>query len=336
MNQLICKWIGKENSAAVKAPEDINQVIMRHGGEVNYLWKHNIKYIRNIEEIIMFEKLKRKCNADDCLIVQWPLYEIKPLTIDKLLKIPHRKSVLIIHDIESYRYCSNDEEKILLELNDIKKFDVIIAHNQRMIDFLRQRGVDNQLINLEIFDYLISNKNKDKNLPEQFEICYVGNLNRSKFIDLYAIKCKTKLNLYGPIQSGYKILGSLSYKGIYNPNIEHRELEGHFGLIWEGDSLEECTGDFGNYMKINNALRLSMYLANEIPIIIIKNVAMAEFVNKYKVGILIDSLQEIDSVLSNITEKEYDVLCKNVSAIADDIRNGRFIERALEKAIVLS
>ena len=58
-------------------------------------------------------------------------------------------------------------------------------------------------------------------------------------------------------------------------------------------SSETCKGSFGEYLRINNPHKTSLYLASGIPVIIWSKAALAEFIEKNKCGITVDSLYEI-------------------------------------------
>ena len=62
-------------------------------------------------------------------------------------------------------------------------------------------------------------------------------------------------------------------------------LFGSFGLVWDGMSSETCKGSFGEYLRINNPHKTSLYLASGIPVIIWSKAALAEFIEKNKCGI---------------------------------------------------
>ena len=331
MNYMLCKWVGKENNAAVKATEDVNNIFLKDNdsNKVVNIWTHNFRYIRNIENIYTYNRLKRKLSDKDNIIIQYPLYCVPPIDYSAYIKLPHNKLVAFIQDIDSYRYHPENVELINKEIEILKKFDVIIAHNKAMIDFLIKQGVTSSFINWEICDYLISKPAEKKKNKEEFRICYVGNIERSDFLRNKDIDLK--LNLYGKLDK-HDLLDNHIYKGEYNPNDIDCKLDGEFGLIWEGSSIDTCDGIFGNYMHINNPNRLSMYLANDIPIIIWKEAALSTFVVKNKIGFAINKLSEIEDVFHNLDFKEYQEILNNTRRIGKMIRSGYYTKKAIDVA----
>ena len=44
---------------------------------------------------------------------------------------------------------------------------------------------------------------------------------------------------------------NIIHKGVFKPEELPRVLDGSYGLVWDGDSLDECSGNIGEYLKIN-------------------------------------------------------------------------------------
>lgn len=333
MNYMICKWIGHENNAATKATMDVNTAFEKIGGDIILLWKHNRKIIRNIEEIVTLVKLRHSITSSDNIIIQWPLYSIKPHTDSQFIKLPHKKLICFIQDIESYRYNPKDEDSLINDIRFLNGFDVVVVHNKGMSAFLRKNGLHTNVVDWEICDYLIAEARSKQPDGGQYEICFVGNLQRSGFLYANSRNFQTHINLYGQVNNDVALTSQLSYNGIYDPNDTASMLNGHFGLIWEGNCLETCDGALGNYMKINNPNRLSLYLANDLPVITWKKAGLAKYVEDNKIGFTVDALTEIDGILSKMSSEQYDEILTNVKSIGEKIRNGFFAQKAIKEAI---
>lgn len=331
MNYMICKWIGKENNAAVKATEDINKIFreLSINNKVVNIWKHNIKYIRNIEHYFIYLTLKFKLTRKDNVLIQYPLYCIPPVNYKKYLKLPHKQLIAYIQDIESYRYSPKNFKKLEKEIKILNNFDIIIAHNESMIKFLKERGVNANFIDWEICDYLIPEPKTRSRSDDIYSICYVGDIERSDFLRKETNNLKINLNLYGKLDDKSLLRNNLIYRGVYNPN-KNNNLDSDFGLIWEGSSIDTCDGIFGNYMTINNPNRLSLYLANNMPIIIWRKAALSSFVVKNKLGFAIDSLSEIEKILNEMSKDEYEEIFNNTKIIGEKIRTGYYTKKVIK------
>lgn len=108
---------------------------------------------------------------------------------------------------------------------------------------------------------------------------------------------------------------------------------GHFGLVWDGASEDGCTGDWGEYLKINNPHKTSLYLRCSLPVIIWKQAALAPFVSKHGIGLCVDSLKELDTILPNITQGQYACMKMNAERIGNLIAQGHFFRTAFEEAV---
>ena len=110
-------------------------------------------------------------------------------------------------------------------------------------------------------------------------------------------------------------------------------LQGSFGLVWDGDSSATCTGVYGDYLKINNPHKTSMYLAAGIPVIIWEEAALANFIKKNHCGITIKSTDEIRNIIDNMLDEEYETLKANACKIGGKLRRGYFLKSAMKQSI---
>lgn len=141
-----------------------------------------------------------------------------------------------------------------------------------------------------------------------------------------------KFNLYGP-NFNLEKSKNINYHGVVSPEQLPNLLNSGFGLVWDGESIESCSGIFGNYLKYNNPHKLSLYLASGLPVIIWDKSAEAKFVNKNKVGITISSLRDIAEILNNFDEDRYIRLANNVKKISFNLTNGKYMSTALKEAM---
>ena len=125
---------------------------------------------------------------------------------------------------------------------------------------------------------------------------------------------------------------NLHYQGNFSPEELIENLEGQFGLIWDGGSIKTCSGFTGQYLKYNNPHKTSLYLSSGLPVIIWKEAALSPFIEENHLGFSVSSLEEIPEKLKKITKKDYSEMLKNVEKVAKKLKNGKFTEEALRKA----
>lgn len=316
----------KANHAGSKARMDAEKIMLDNGYQEYYLPD---------------DQKNNDLNKGDVIILQFPLLwkSLKRQIRIKFLKKRNFKAYLLIHDIESLRNkkvktFSDFKHSIIYFLQNktvLERVDGIIAHNDKMKSELIKMGISSEkIVTLEIFDYLIPNFNEDKNYDKN-KILLAGNFDIRKTRYARELPETPEFEIYG-INFEYENLpNNVHYKGAFTPDELPNHLQGGFGLVWDGDSAHTCSGMYGEYLKINNPHKASLYLASGFPIIVWKQSALAYFVRNNNCGILVNSLFEITETLKSISESEYKGLINNSKRIGWKIRQGHYLKTALEK-----
>ncbi len=341
---------GKYNASS-KARNDAEKILEKNGYEkyfVNtkkYVQKNKIKKIIQLfgylKNYFVWNKEIKSFTKDDTVVIQYPLLNTT-INFKNILKKLTQKTntIVLIHDMDSLRYRPEAQGKILCErirredqgiLNEAGK---VIAHNEEMAKKLIEYGVKKEnLINLNIFDYLYDNEIKNHGKFNK-KIIIAGNLSpeKSKYIaNLKDVK-NVNFNLYGV---GYidDNASNVTYKGSFLPEDLLENLDGQFGLVWDGESVEGCIGGFGEYLKYNNPHKASMFVSANIPIIIWKEAALAKYIEENDIGYTIEKLSDIEALLKRITEEEYNNKINNIKKLSKKLRSGDNLELALSKAV---
>ena len=103
------------------------------------------------------------------------------------------------------------------------------------------------------------------------------------------------------------------------------QLTEGFGLVWDGDSVDGCTGNTGDYLRFNNPHKLSLYLVSGLPVVIWSQAAEAKFVKDNQVGIVVDSIQDFSDAFEALSEEEYNEMVSNAKNISRKLRNGDYL-----------
>lgn len=312
------KYSDNDRGASSKAPADIlklakeagyKELVVRDSFPGNKL----LGYICFMfKAFCLSRKLKNKCT----ILFQYPFVNVKlmPLAL-KMFKRHHL--IGLIHDINSVRVSGNladDEKKALSGFNEI------YAHTESMKSYLTERlpqSVTYQV--LDCFPYF-ARKNKVERLLSK-SVCFAGNLNKSKFLPQFVQENKDlKILLYGSIDDVERFNGKATYLGSFRPN-EIENIQGSWGLVWDGERTDCCGGNYGEYLKIIAPHKFSMYLASEIPVIVWKESAMAALVEKFGLGITVSSLAEISEKIGTFDEEGYQSVIRNVCAYLNEKMN---------------
>lgn len=329
------------NHAGSKATADVAEIATKLGFKKITIRMDNIKsglvnkIIRQKEFFIDWENAYKLIEPNSVVLLQHPFHYpqlIRKKILFNLKKKKKIKFICVVHDVEQLRgNCSsyyNKEFRTMLVISD-----VLIVHNERMKQFFITKNYSpEKIICLNIFDYLIPNYNfKLPNFEESISIAGNLDINKAKYLGkLHEINYK--FNLYGP-NFNLEKSKNINYHGVVSPEQLPNLLNSGFGLVWDGESIESCSGIFGNYLKYNNPHKLSLYLASGLPIIIWDKSAEAKFVNKNKVGITISSLRDIAEILNNFDEDRYIRLANNVKKISFNLTNGKYMSTALKEAM---
>lgn len=321
---------GKGNDAGPKAKRDVDYYLSQSGFEVIHQQLNNKSKLDKIKTAYwVIPRLFNNVEKFDELFFQYPTYSsyVMKRLINKM-RSKSKKLFFIIHDVESLRLFQNDQNYWDGERALFNATDGLIVHNHKMKRWLQENGVTVPMVELGIFDY--NNPQKiNQNSEYDRTICFAGNLAKSKFLDKISLQAG-KLEIFGSYPSEHYLKG-VSYHGQMSPDELPKKLTQNFGLVWDGDQLDTCSGKFGNYMRYNNPHKVSLYLSSGQPVIIWKEAALADFILRNNLGIAVNSLENLDDILENITENQYSEMKMNTIEIAKKLRKGDFIKSAVKK-----
>lgn len=279
----------------------------------------------------------------DVLVMQFPLVGHTLLMPDVVHAIKRRgaRLVLLIHDLDGLRMAYDARtrsEAFRIRREEgaaLSAADLIIAHNERMIEVISERyGVDcGKMIPLRLFDYLVLNYED----PAEFRydakgnLAVAGNLSRFKAGYLYDAVPGLRLSLWG---SGYEGAPPAGYelRGTVAAEELPMHLEGSFGLVWDGDSSATCSGTYGEYLRLNNPHKVSLYLAAGMPVAIWDQAALAPLVRELGAGVTAPSLMDLRDMVEGLGQAEYDAMREAAAGIGARLRSGSFTREALSEA----
>lgn len=324
---------GRRFNADGKPKTDVKRSLLnREGVKVIILNNYggNSKLSRYISNLIILLKIYayfisiRKA----IVLIQYPYMIgcIKPI-LSYLRKKQNRIAVLV-HDIESLRTgATASSEKLLLNS------DIIIVHSTEMANKLKEKGFKGKTVPLEFFDYYSNIKNNTNVSKTTKNILFAGNLEKSTF--LYKLNNaitdpQITYLLYGEKNSDLPLSKQIIYKGMFDAE-QFSLVEGNWGLVWDGDSIDTCAGPYGKYLQINAPFKLSLYLAMNIPVIVWNKSAMAKYVKKYHLGICVDNLKEISTKIDALSENDLAQIYIGVSKASLDVKQGEKIKSVIQK-----
>lgn len=328
--------------AGSKAVNDCSNILGKQGYKLIQLnfYKHRYLIAFNlIKMIIQLAGMVISIKPKSLIIIQYPLFGLKGYfrLFIRALKFKNCFFACVVHDLNSLRYQKSDQE-ISNEIRNLNVYDVLISHNNKMTEWLKSKSIQTKVINLQVFDYLYNHENLFNRLSTfkkgEREVVFAGNLGRGKFIyDLDKIVKNIKIKLYGPglDLKSFEKQKHVKWEGTFAAEELVEKLKGNFGLIWDGDDIEQCGGQFGDYIAYNNPHKISLYLAAGLPIILPTKAALSTFVIDNNIGVVVNSLSELSDVIASIDENKYEIMIKNIKLISDKLKAGGFFRSAIEK-----
>lgn len=318
-------YTDNSSNASGKAKKDVSTILTQYGFQ-NLYTPSKYRFVRVLQQLYSIIMLP----SDSILFIQ---YHANISFFYKLLSKFHKvDKYAIIHDLESLR----GNISLRDEISMLNYFDIIISHNSDMTDYLIKNGVKSKIYTLDIFDYLLDTNSIIELSYEHNSIFFAGNLKKSAFLNKMESLDGVKINLYGAPFKGLEHIiqqKNISYKGSFAPEDLITNIDGAWGLVWDGDSINTCDGINGAYLRYNCPHKVSMCIVSERPIIIWKEAAMAKYITDNKLGVAVNSLLEIPQTLSNISESEYEIILQNVKAEKHRLINGEKLKYILNQIL---
>ncbi|QVQ48609.1 hypothetical protein [Latilactobacillus sakei] len=316
------------NHAGSKAVRDISEILSKMDFLNIYIDGQQSRLER---EIFTKSNLSRKLQdlpRESYFLVQYPFYLGTRVTAQVIDEITSKfdNTIVLIHDLPTLR--ENASKKLVKrEISNLNKFKFVVTHNTRMSGWLKDNGCTSKILELGLFDYMTNSSLNVKKNNNYKRIFFAGNLGKSKFI--YNKAVNNNYYLYGINRIDGQ--GDFNYLGVRSPEKLLIDLacENGFGLVWDGDSVNESDA----YTRYNNPHKASLYLASGMPLIVWNKSALSELVDRTKIGISVGSIEEANKVISNITQLEYDNYKANVNKFQNRVTNGGFTESVILKIL---
>lgn len=287
-------------------------------------------------KVFSMAHLLMKLKKGDVLLIQYPFKKFYVMQC-RIAHLKGAKTITLIHDLGTFRRRKLTAEQ---EIKRLSHTDVIIVHNQKMNDWLVEHGCKLPLVNLGIFDYLspCNPSSEPHQLGDKPVIVFAGGISRRKSAFIYEIDkvlegCHFDLYGSGLEQGADAAWKNSAFHGRINSDEFIASVQADWGLVWDGDTLDGCSGIWGSYLKINNPHKTSFYLRAGMPVIVWKEAAIANFVTSNKLGIAVQSLRELPQRLRAISPPEYAAYKQAAMQMKERLNEGWYFKTAFENAM---
>lgn len=334
------KWItdivqGRTFDATRQAKQDIANIGEAMGYKVANIFRYNDVGESDDAMLARIDGITAAFERGDFVVYQFP--SLNSGRFDTFfVEQMHRRGVQLIclvHDVATMR--DQQAPTWIDEIGYFNECDVLIVHNRRMADKLKELGVTTPMVCQYLLDYLDTNHDDDR-YETKFEdfhrgVVLAGNILKSRYLADW--DHETPITVFGVTDD------ELDKKLDANPKIDFRgqrwrwdliqEMPRMFGLAWDSDTESY---KYNDYTRYNHPHKVAMYLSHGLPIIVWRQAAVADIIVKNGLGIAIDSLDQIDNVIQNISDDELKQMLNNVNRFGRLIRDGWFTRQGLQAA----
>lgn len=279
-------------------------------------------FINRIKSWLAMLAWSFKTKQQDLVLFHFPVLSIKNRMLFKLMTKRGIPAAVIIVDIDGLR--DKDDALLKKELALLNQFSWIIAHNNAMKNLLEEKLPSKNILSIGLFDYCA--KEERAMITRSNTICFAGNIEKSTFI--YALK-DVDINIYGLGFDTTMASENLHYRGAFDAATLPGKLEGNYGLVWDGKDIHECDP----YLRFNNPHKLSLYLAAGLPVIVWSDSALAPLVMEKKIGITVNSLADLKTMIDMVTPAAYLHMQQNAAAIGILLNKGHYLQQVIFQII---
>jgi hypothetical protein len=317
-------------------PADAEKILLTcHYTPIFFPFHYDFSLKAKLGRLLFLIKTFISLPARSVVVFQFPVHAKMHEILLRLLR--WRKSIHIIcfiTDIDGLK--DGDHQLLQQEISQLRKYRSFIVHNQAMKYWLDQYVPQNRSSMIEFFDFLTVPSAVVRKWNNT--VVFAGNLEKSGFINHLqtwaTASPHTTLYLYGPgFTPSSQLPANIRYKGALEPHSLPAVLEGAFGLVWDGESIEGSGGSLGDYMQYISHHKLSLYIVSGLPVIIAGWAATADLVNRYGIGFTVNSLLEIESKIAAVTSEEYIRMSNNTRLLAQRITGGQNLMQALNELL---
>ncbi len=216
-------------------------------------------------------RMAANIRSGDVILLQYPVKKYFSL-ICRIARMRGAATVAFIHDLGSFRRKKLTPAK---EIKRLRHADRIIAATDAMRDWLLGHNISRPVDVLGLHDFLSDATPCSPTASATPRIIYAGSLNLRKNSFLLQSDKFTdgiSLTLFGNMSADEQKLlpadATITYRGFMPADIfiSTAASESDFGLVWDGERIDTCSGDFGEYLAVNAPHKASLYLRAALPL----------------------------------------------------------------------
>jgi hypothetical protein len=311
---------------------DIERILLAEGYHPIFFpchYSHSLE--AKIRRIFFLFKTYFTISSHAIVVFQHPQYATMNKWLVRLLGWGKTiKRVAVIGDINGLRHGNN--AVLQQELHLFSQYDFLILHNEAMQRWMQEQLPGTRSAVLHFFDFLT----EPRQVPatQNRSVAYAGNLAESPFLErlneLLPQNAGVVFKVYGqPFNARMQEQKQLEYMGVSEPYGLPAKLEGAFGLIWDGNGLDQAEDSIADYLRYISPHKASLYILSGMPLIVNSAAGIAAAVQREGIGIILNNLHEIESAIDSITPETYQAMSARCRQLAREIASGKGLRNAL-------
>lgn len=315
--------------------KQIEEILLQNSYQpIAFPFTYDFSWRAKLSRAVFLGKLLFSLPTNASIVFQWPLHARIHVWLVKLLKQlrPSIQLICFLTDINGLK--DNDLRTLQKERKFFRQLNWFIVHNKAMEAWLLHQHPNAKVALLEFFDYTVATSSFDRRKSK--EIAFAGYLGKSLFIKDLDKLPGIRFFLYGAEETFLsRKTQNVDYKGAESPENLPTVIEGAFGLLWDGDSIDGLAGVFGNYNRYISPHKLSLYVLAGLPVISHSDAGAASLVDKYNIGFMVKALTELENAIAAISDEQYQEMRKNCLQLAAVISKGGCLLNALAQLEIM-
>lgn len=324
MKKYITNLYGQSTqSTAMSAQHMITNIAQNEGYFELSIGAYKVNEDSEEEKVARIEGILSSVSKDSLVIAQMPSWN--GIAFDKVfLKILRERTtylVVFVHDFVPLMF-ANNAYLMSWYIEAYNLADLVILPSEKMEHILRGNGLTSVVHHQNVWDHLLTTEMIGD--PKfQRKLKFAGNISRFPFVKDWSSDLPLEVFSEGQAKGN----GFLKMMGWLPDDQLIRELhKGGFGLVWSEDIENQYERE---YSEMNVSFKFSTYLAAGLPLIVNKGLAREQFVRKYGLGFVAESLEEVVEQIKSISEEEYIKIQQRVKGVGNLIRDGFFTKQLL-------
>jgi hypothetical protein len=249
----------------------------------------------------------------------WPTFDAHLFL--RLRQITDVKIIVLLMDFEPLQFANL--VNLQYTIDTLNLTDGVVLPSETMHEWLLTHGLraDLPVVIQAIYDFAQADATVTVARPERETLAYIGDTGK---IGSIVAQDNFTVDVWNTIPRPDNLPDNIKWRGPF----EQRQMQlsdKHVGLVWTDGQVFEAAG-LPNYGLINNPFKLSLYLANGIPVIVQADSHAAWFVEKYRVGVAVSSLDEIPMILATAG---WPVMRQAAQKVGQLIQRGHFTRSAI-------